>query len=284
MLVHSGGADLHIHTKYSDGSESPTVVVELAANLNLCAVAITDHDTIEGIPEALAAAEKYAIRVIPGVEISTRIGRIEIHIVGLFIESGRQGLVEFLRTRNEERITRIYEMTAKLRALGVKITPEEVFALARGGSPGRMHVAAALVRAGQVSGIQEAFARFIGDDGPAYVARKIVTPAEAVRLIRSAGGVPILAHPGLTGHDELIPDLVRAGVMGIEVYYPTHTPQMVEFYLRIAERYGLLISGGSDFHGRFKADVTLGQVRISTDLLERLAAAAQGKVHIPDAV
>ena len=275
----SGGADLHVHTLYSDSTLSPAEVVEAAKTAGLSHVGITDHDSIEGIPEAVVAAKTTPVEVVSGVEISTRLNHAEIHILGLFIRKGRGSLAGFLRTRREERKARIYEMTNKLNALGLGITAEEIFAVAGKGAPGRMHVAEALLRAGKIGSIPEAFHRFIGDDGPAYVPREIVTPAQAVAHIRSAGGVPVLAHPGLNNCDELIPALVESGVMGIEVYYPTHTSVQQEFYLRIAEKHHLLVSGGSDNHGRFKDGIAIGEVRISLDLVSRLRDAAQPLRH-----
>ncbi len=268
-------ADLHVHTTYSDSTYSPSDVIQKAVCLGLSYVAITDHDTVEGLAEAEGSAKGTAVEVVPGVEISTRMGESEIHILGLFIDRERGGLRAFLRARCEERRGRIYEMTAKLRALGLNICAEEVFAVAGGGAPGRMHVAEALVRAGQVGNVKEAFSRYISDDGPAYVARKAVTPAEAAGLIRSAGGVPVYTHPGLTKCDELIPALVRSGVMGIEVRYPTHNAAQVEFYTRIAEKHGLLLSGGSDCHGKYRDSVLLGTEEVDGNVVERLREGAE---------
>jgi predicted metal-dependent phosphoesterase TrpH len=268
-----GGADLHVHTTYSDGALSPAEVVEAARAAGLSYVGITDHDSIEGISQAVAAAKSRSVQVVPGVEISTRMDNREVHILGLFIRMKRGGLGKFLKTRREERKMRIHAITAKLNALGVHATPEEVFAVAGHGAPGRMHVAVALLRNKRVRHIQEAFHRFIGDGGPAYVPREIVTPRQATDLIRAAGGVPVLAHPGLSNCDELIPSLVKAGVMGIEVYYPAHTAVQQDFYLRIAKKHNLLLSGGSDNHGGFKGIEKIGQIRIAVELVARLQAA-----------
>ena len=278
------GADLHVHTHYSDGSCSPAEIVDLAKAARLAQVAITDHDSLEGVPEAWRASRQGGIEVIPGVEVSTRIGNAEIHITGLFVEVQHgtpcTGLVQgtlskFLATRRDERVGRAYEIAAKLRSLGLAIEAEDVFAAAGKAAPGRMHVALALVQKGQVLSLQEAFYRYIGDNGPAHVPRQIVSPSEAVGHIRSAGGVPILAHPGLSSCDELIPALVDSGVMGIEVYYPGQTPVDEQHYLGIAKKHGLLLSGGSDFHGQFKSDVILGMVRVGPELVQRIRDAAQ---------
>ena len=269
------GADLHVHTTYSDGSLAPAEVVALGQSRGLAQIAITDHDTIDGIPEAVAAAQNTPLEIVPGVEVSTRLEHAEIHILGLFIEPDRGTLSAFLRERYEERRVRIYAMTAKLRELGLALSPEEVFAVAGEGVAGRLHVAEALLRKGQVGSQQKAFYRFIGENGPAYVARQVIHPAEAVRHICSVGGVPILAHPGLSNCDELIPALVESGIMGIEVYYPAQSPADAQFYLGIAQKHGLLVSGGSDCHGHYKNEVMLGRIRIAPELLERLREAAQ---------
>ena len=268
------GADLHVHTNHSDSSFSPAEVVDLANKVGLKCIAITDHDSVTGVAVAAEAAKGTPLEVVAGVEVSTRVDQGEIHIVGLFVDLERGTLSEFLRTRIDERIARMREMTAKLRAMGVTLHPEEVLAVAGKGSPGRPHVAEALVRAGRVGSMQEAFQRFIGDEGPAYIAREAISPAEAAAHIRSSGGVPILAHPGLSNCDELIPMLVESGVMGIEVYYPSQSRANEQFYLRIAEKHGLLVSGGSDCHGKFKNDVMLGNIRLPEDLVQKLRDAA----------
>ena len=267
-------ADLHVHTNYSDGSFSPAEVLELAVGIGLTHIAITDHDSVDGVPQAVAAAQGGPVEVVSGVEVSARMAHPEIHIIGLFIVPGRGTLCKFLRERLDERRARIHTMTSKLRDLGLALTPEDVFAVASNGAPGRIHVAEALVRKGQVGSLQEAFYRYIGDNGPAYVARQVISPREAAEHIRSAGGVPILAHPGLSNCDELIPALVDSGIMGLEVYYPAQTSAEEEFYLRIAEKHGLLVSGGSDCHGRFKNEVMMGKVRIASERVERLREAA----------
>ena len=268
-------ADLHVHTNYSDGSFSPAEVVERATALGLTHIAITDHDEVGGIPEAVAAARNGPVEVVPGVEISTRLEHAEIHIIGLFITPECGTLGEFLRERSAERKTRVYAMTGKLRDLGVALEPEDVFAVADKGIAGRLHVAEALLRKGMVGSLQEAFYRYIGDEGPACVARQAISPAEVVGHIRSAGGVPILAHPGLSNCDELIPALVQAGIMGIEVYYPAQSAAEERFYLGIAEKNGLLVSGGSDCHGQYKNEIMLGRIRIAPEQVERLREAAQ---------
>ena len=269
------GADLHVHTNHSDSSFSPAEVVELANKIGLKCVAITDHDSVSGVPEAIEAAKGSPLEVVAGVEISTRVDQGEIHIVGLFVDLNRGTLSEFLGRRFDERIARMHEMTAKLRAMGVTLHPEDVYAVAGKGSPGRTHVAEALVRTGRVGSMHEAFQRFIGDEGPAFIAREVVSPAEAAAHIRSSGGVPILAHPGLSNCDELIPMLVESGIMGIEVYYPSQSRANEQFYLRIAEKHGLLVSGGSDCHGKLKNVVMLGKIRLPEDIVQRLRDAAK---------
>jgi transcription antitermination factor NusB len=269
-VVDYGKADLHVHTICSDGTFYPEEVIKEAARIGLKTVAITDHDTTDGVRPAQLEGEKRDVNVIPGVEVSGYIHPFEIHILGLFIDINDSNLVEKLIQLREERVGRISTIVEKLRGLNVNIETAEILNLAGGSPPGRMHVAEVLVKRGYSSSVTEAFARYISDDGPAYVPKLSLTPQQAIELIHGAGGVSVYAHPGLGERDNLIPFLVENGLQAIEVYYPSHTPETVEKYLRIAKEYDLAVAGGSDFHGLRKPNVPLGKVTVSNKMVHAL--------------
>jgi len=261
---------LHVHTICSDGTFYPEEVIKEAARIGLKTVAITDHDTTDGVRPAQLEGEKRDVNVIPGVEVSGYIHPFEIHILGLFIDINDSNLVEKLIQLREERVGRISTIVEKLRGLNVNIETAEILNLAGGSPPGRMHVAEGLVKRRYSSSVTEAFARYISDDGPAYVPKLSLTPQQAIELIHGAGGVSVYAHPGLGERDALIHFLVENGLQAIEVYYPSHTPETVEKYLRIAKEYDLAIAGGSDFHGLRKPNVPLGKVTVSNKMVHAL--------------
>ncbi|WP_018086437.1 PHP domain-containing protein [Desulfurispora thermophila] len=242
-------ADLHVHTSASDGTDSPQQVVARAAELGLRALAITDHDTVQGIEPALLAAREYGIEVIPGIELGTEISGREVHLLGYFINYRQEFFLEQLADFQQRRLTRVRKMTQRLNQLGFPVTMDRVLEIAGSGSVGRPHLARALLESGAVGSVEEAFEKWLGQDRPAYVPRFKYTPEEGVRLLRRAGGVPVFAHPALAGVDELIPRLVEEGLMGLEVYYPAHDANDVQRYLAFCRRYNLLATGGSDYHG-----------------------------------
>ncbi|HHT9117659.1 MAG TPA: transcription antitermination factor NusB [Candidatus Hypogeohydataceae bacterium YC38] len=270
LITEYGEADLHVHTICSDGTSTPEEVVEEAARIGLKTVGITDHDSIEAIRPAQRAGLKKGVHVIPGIELSGYYEPSEVHILGLFINIEDKALLDKLQEMRRDRVSRVSAMVEKLRPLGIKIEAQEILDVAGGSPPGRMHVAEALLKKGYCADYQEAFQRYIGDEGPAYVPKKTITPQEAVELILCTGGAPVYTHPGLTKRDDLIPHLVESGIQAIEVYYPNHTPEMVERYLRIAKQYDLLVTGGSDFHGLRKPNVPLGRVRVPSQLVVAL--------------
>jgi predicted metal-dependent phosphoesterase TrpH len=219
-----------------------------AANLDVFSV--TDHDTLDALPESEAHARSLGIRLIPGIELSAMWRqKTELHILGYFVDPADARLLTFLRERREARQVRLHAMLSRLRSLGISVPAEEVLACAQDGNVGRPHLARVLTQRGFVASPDEAFARYLGEGKPAYVPRPDVTVAEAIRTIHNAGGLASLAHPGLHNHDEALPDLVTAGLDAIEVYHVTHTPGQTTHYRRLAERRGLLVTGGSDFHG-----------------------------------
>ncbi len=246
--------DLHVHTTCSDGTLTPRQVVEAAARLGLHAVAITDHDSVDGNPEALAAGRELGMPVVPGVEISVRWEGVTFHLLGYGVDRITPGVAQAFQRLIQSRNARNPRMVEKLRALGIEITLEEVEAAARGEVVGRPHFARVLVNKGVVASVQEAFDRLIGRGRPAYVDKERLCPADACRLIREAGGLPVLAHPGLLEekHPAFLPRLVHhlldLGLAGIEAYYSRHTPDQVARYRALARAHRLLVTGGSDFH------------------------------------
>ncbi len=242
-------ADLHIHTTASDGTSKPSEVVRMAEKLGLSAVAITDHDTMEGISEAEAEAERCGIEVLSGVELSTEYNGLEVHVLGYCIDPSNEVFGEYLHTFKNARYTRAEKMVSKLRDLGININFDSVLELAGTGSVGRAHIARALMNAGKISSMAEAFDKYIGFGKAAYVPRLKLSPEDMVRAVIRVGGVPVLAHPGITCADDLIIYLIEHGLQGIEVYHPKHTREMQQHYLALCRKYGLIATGGSDFHG-----------------------------------
>ncbi len=239
-------------------------------------LALTDHDTTEGLAEALEAGRTCGVDVIPGVEINTDVDYHEVHILGYYMDYRREDFQAFLGRRRAERLRRAERMVEKLAALGVPVEWARVREIAVGAAVGRPHIARALMEAGWVRSPQEAFERFLGRTGPAYVPRLELTPEGAIAVILHAAGVPVLAHPGWASSGPILDRLagmVQCGLCGIEVYYPDHTPAMVSAYLGVARQYGLVATGGTDFHGGGLATrVPLGSVQIPPDVLPALQA------------
>lgn len=269
-----GRFDLHVHTTASDGVWSPARVVREAARIGLAGVAITDHDTVAGIAAAMAEAARAGIVVVPGVEVGAERDEEEVHILGYFVDPGHAGLRKTLLRLQGSRERRMELMVRRMAGLGMPVALERVRELAAGGALGRPHLARALVEAGYVASVEEAFTRFLERGRPGYVPREHLTPQEAIELIGQAGGVSVVAHPGLLRDDSFITDLVARGLGGIEVYYPEHTRETVEKYEVMAERLGLVATGGSDFHGGPGYLAELGQVTVPAAVVERLARLA----------
>ena len=243
-------ADLHLHTTASDGRLEPKDLVKLAAKTGLDVIAITDHDTIDGVLPSLIAAEDYpSLTVIPGLEISTDVSDGEVHILGYFIDYTDDNLVTRLNEMHNSRELRAKKIITKLHDLNMDIKWQRVQELAQGGSIGRPHIAQALLEAGYVFSLREAFDKYISHSGPAYVERDKMLPVEAVRLIANAGGISVLAHPTYAGDlNKLIPDLIEAGLVGLEACYGKYTVAETKRMKEIAIRYGLIPTGGSDYH------------------------------------
>lgn len=242
-------ADLHTHSFCSDGLRTPTAAVGEAAAAGVRVLSLTDHDTVEGVPEALAAGQSQGVEVIPGAELSAHVDDREVHVLAYCLDytsTRLGGYVELLHRQRHDRGAAIVE---RLNQLGVAITLEEVLVRADGGPLGRPHIAAAMVARGTVPNKEEAFQRFIGDRRPADVPKPRSPAADVIDLIHDLGGVAVLAHPGLAVNEAMIAQLVDSGLDGVEVYHPSHQPAQIEHYLDLAARYGLLLSGGSDSHG-----------------------------------
>lgn len=253
--------DLHIHTTASDGSLTPTQVVQLARKKGFSLIAVTDHDTMGGVAEALEAGKKYNVDVVPGVEISSGV-TLEVHMLGYGMSPEHpvmKAMMEDMRAARVERMERIIE---NLQKMGVPITVEEVEAVA-GGAIGRPHIAQVLIAHGLVPDVRTAFREYIGVGAKAYVERRKMTSEQVIANIRDAGGVPVLAHGGLLRISEVelnqwIDSMAKKGLMGLECYHNAHTPQMERLLRAAAERNGLLVTGGSDFHGASRPDVEMG--------------------------
>ena len=278
-----GWVDLHLHTTASDGVLSPSRTVRYAEGKGLKAIAITDHDTIDGNAEALKEGAKFDLEVIPGVEISAQFDLGSMHILGFFIDMGNKAMKERLSLLQETRAKRNPQIVEKLRALGVEISYDEVLQASGGGQVGRPHFAQVMLKKGYVNTMQEAFDRYLGNGAPAYVDKFRFNPEEAMGLIREARGISVLAHP-FTLHipsphqlNALLAELVQLGLMGIEVYYPEHTDDQISLYKDLAEKHGLLVTGGSDYHGieadKAESGIGLGDMRLSYSMVEAMKEA-----------
>lgn len=277
--------DLHLHTTHSDGSLHPSEVLALAKEAAVTALAITDHDITTGIPEATRVGQEYGIEVIPGVEISSFDGKNEVHILGYFIRCEDPVFNERLAKLRESRHRRNPMIVERLQEAGLDITYEEVCALAGTESVGRPHIARLLMQKKYVTSAKEAFDRYLAEGRPAYVARELPSPSEAITWIKEANGVAVLAHPTWLretreGLRTCVKALKEAGLGGVEVHYSTHNKSQTSDYLELAQGLDLLITGGSDFHGVTKPDIEVGvgrgDLKVSPRLLDPLKKAAAG--------
>ncbi|MBI4379747.1 MAG: PHP domain-containing protein [candidate division NC10 bacterium] len=268
--------DLHAHTTTSDGALLPQELVRLAKARGVSVLAVTDHDTLAGIPSAMAEGARVGLEIVPGVEVTAYVDDLEVHILGHFIHPDDARLTEFLAVSRDDRIERIRRMIDKLWSLGLPLDAEEILKHAPGASVGRPHLAQAMVRRGYVSSVQEAFDRYLTAGKPAHVERARIPAAEVMSAIKRAGGVPSLAHPGVYRRDEMIPRLVEQGLMGLEVHHPDHDADAIFRYERMRLRYGMLAAGGSDYHGAPGLRTSsLGRPSLPEAEFERLAIAAR---------
>ncbi|MBE0416287.1 MAG: PHP domain-containing protein [Coriobacteriia bacterium] len=268
--------DLHVHTAASDGTLSPADVVRRAAAQSLVAVAITDHDSVEGVAEALetAAALGATVSVIPGVELSAVHEGRDVHILGYFVNHTDPDLRTHLADLRTARLNRARTIVEALAAAGYEVSLDEVMDLSDGGAVGRSHVARALVHRGHAADVSDAFRRLLGRGRPFYVPKDVRTPSEVLRVILDATGIPVLAHPGVTGVDDLIPALVAEGLAGLEAYHSEHGPEERERYSALAAKLGLLATGGTDYHGPTAPNPSLGSVDMPDSVLAALLKAA----------
>ena len=270
-------ADLHLHTNFSDGTYSPEELVAQAKRFGFSAIALTDHDTVEGCARTEQACREAGIEFIPGSELTAEHDDNELHILGYFLDTQNPRLLAELAQFQTVRQNRIREMVAKLNQLKVPLDADKVFALANCRSPGRPHVARALVQGGFCSSSDEAFERFLKKNRPAWVGKFKISAADAIELIHHAGGVAVFAHPGLNRADEVIPDLVEAGLDGIECFHTKHSPTTANHYVSIAKRFNLLITGGSDCHGLTKGKPLIGTMKLPYEYVEQLKNKAQAE-------
>jgi 3',5'-nucleoside bisphosphate phosphatase len=265
--------DLHIHSTASDGTVSPATVVRDALEAGLDVIALTDHDTIHGVPEAIAAAEGHPIAVLPAIEISTSVDERELHILGYVVDPSHPELLEHSARAGDRRRERLREMVARLHDQGIEVPFGDVLdAVPEGGAPGRPHLARAMVTAGIVEDVPEAFDRFIGNDHPAYVPAHLLDPAGAIQLIRRAGGLSFWAHPDTRLLDEMLPYLCSSGLDGLEIHRPWIPAARVQRLEAAVRNWSLLVSGGSDWHG--PEGGPLGEFRIGANEVQGFLEAA----------
>ena len=270
--------DLHLHSSVSDGVLSPDKVVAKAAELGLTAISLTDHDNVDGIAPALKAADKYpSLLFIPGLEISTDTTTGEVHVLGYYIDHTNPELLTALKTLRDSRLGRAQKMIQKLSEMGMAIEWERVKMISGNGSVGRPHIAQALLEKGYIETIKEAFSKYIAFGGPAYVPREKMTPAEAIELITRADGFAVLAHPlTISKLDILLKTMVKAGLTGLEVYYKDYSVEERESLARLADKYRLIVTGGTDYHGLDdNAEVMMGEAGVPSYVADNLITMAE---------
>ncbi|HAW60289.1 MAG TPA: phosphatase [Actinobacteria bacterium] len=269
--------DLHIHSTASDGTLDPEEIIRLAAKLGLSAIAITDHDSVEGVGPALKEGERLGIEVIPAVELSSDLQGRDIHFLGYFIDFKQEWFRKHLEKLRQARYERAVKMVQRLREAGLEIALRDVLKEAGEGAVGRAHIARVLVKQGLIDGIEEVFSRYIGRHAPCYVEKYIYTPEDIIAIVRKAGGIAILAHPGYSLVDEQISEFIRYGLQGLEAYYHTHTPKQTKRYERLAERHGLMVTGGSDCHGlKSSRGLLIGSVNVPDRVIQDLKRLKEG--------
>src|SRR5215469_12120538 len=263
-------ADLHLHTSFSDGTWTPEELVLQAQKGGLSCIAVTDHDTVEGCARAGTACAAVKMEFIPGAELTAEQEDTEVHVLGYFLDTHNQKLLAEIAKFQVVRQSRIHEMVARVNELGVPLKVESVFELANCKSPGRPHVARAMVKAGYVKSLDEAFERFLKKGRPAWVPKSKISAMDAIERVHQAGGLAVMAHPELNRTDSIIPALVTAGLDGIECFHTKHSTSMSERYLEIADKYNLLVTGGSDCHGFSKGKPLIGTVKLPYEHVQKM--------------
>ena len=273
----SGYADLHLHSHYSDGTFTPEEIVARGKKHGLGALALTDHDTVEGCEAMAIECAKAGIEFVVGTELTSEHRGNELHILAYYVDPNNERLVREISKFQVVRQQRIREMVAAINKLGVPLNADDVFALANCRSPGRPHVARALIKAGLCRTLDEAFERFLKKGRPAWVPKAKMSALDAIQLIHQAGGLAVMAHPGLNRTDESIPELADAGLDGIECFHTKHPPVTSSRYVEFATKLNLLVTGGSDCHGMSKGKPLIGTVRLAREHYDKLKARAAEK-------
>ncbi len=262
--------DLHLHTTFSDGTYSPEQLTAEAKRFGLVAIALTDHDTVEGCARMKIACDSAAIEFIPATELTCEVDGVELHMLGYFLDVTNGKLLSQMTRFQEGRHERIREIVARLRKLQLPLEEEDVFALANCKSPGRPHVARALIQRKICASLDEAFERFLKKNRPGWVPKEKITAAEALELVHQAGGLAVVAHPGLARTEEVLPALIEAGVDGLECFHTRHSPSASEYYVSLAEKHDLLVTGGSDCHGMNKGKPLIGSIKLPYEYVRQL--------------
>jgi hypothetical protein len=269
-------ADLHTHTTASDGTVTPAGLVALALDRSVDVLAITDHDSVEGLPAAFSAAKGCPITLVPGVELSAVQDGRDVHVLGYFVDAEDADLLQHLNDLREARTRRARSMVGALAEAGYDVDLDEVLALSDGGAIGRSHIARALVRKGHAENVADAFQRLIGRGRPFYVAKDVRAPDEVVGVIRDAGGIAVLAHPAVSRVEDLIGPLAELGLAGVEAYHADHTPEQRERLAADARQRGLLVTGGTDYHGPHAPNPNVGDADVpEADVRALLEAGAR---------
>lgn len=263
-------ADLHLHTRHSDGTYTPAELVRAAQRVGLSTLAVTDHDTMDGWAEVGMEAQRCGLGFVPGAEVTTELDGRELHILAYLVDDAHSELSAELAKAQAIRQDRIRDMVSRLNALNIPLRAEEVFRLANCKAPGRPHVARALVEGGFCTSLDEAFDRYLKKDRPGWVPKQKISAERALELIHAAGGVAVMAHPGLNHDDSLVARLARMDLDGLECFHPKHSVSASVRYEAMARQFGLLITGGSDCHGRSKNRPTIGTVRLAQEHVHRL--------------
>jgi hypothetical protein len=280
--AHSGNgvADLHLHTLFSDGTFTPEELASRGSKAGLLAMALTDHDTVEGCEPMALACAPLGIEFIPGTELTAEHQGSEVHLLGYFLDIHHPALLAEIKKFQTVRQDRVREMAARLNRINVPLRAEAVFELANCRSPGRPHVARAMVQQGLCASLDEAFERFLKKGRPAWVPKYKISALDAMQLIHQAGGLAVLAHPGLNHNDNVIPELARLGMNGLECFHTRHTARQSENYLNMAEHLKLAVTGGSDCHGFSKGKPLIGTVKLPAFYFEKFKEARQNLARV----
>ncbi len=265
--------DLHLHSLFSDGTFSPEELAQRGGQLGLVGMALTDHDSVEGCARMAQACQSLGIEFVTGAELTAELDGHEVHLLGYFLDVGQPKFLTEIKKFQTVRQERIREMVSKLNKLGIPLRSETVFALANCQSPGRPHVARALTQEGLCTGMDEAFDRFLKKGRPAWVPKYKISALDAMELIHQAGGLAVVAHPGLNHCDQIIPRMATDGLDGLECFHSKHSNTQSEYYLALAKRLGLAVTGGSDCHGFSKGKPLIGGVKLPAMYLQKLKEA-----------